>query len=334
MKADELSFANQQLAGMLRAGIPLEGALRQLCSDMKHGDLREELTLLEKDLAQGVPLNKALEQRKLPAFYRTLMSVGQAGGDLPGTLLMVADHYQRQHSLRVRLGTLVVYPIIIVTVSFVVSLLLAFLFGPTGLFLSETQVGLQLANSMTPWPLRLAPWLSILAPGLCVLLLLGFGVALSYGPARAWLQWHLPGFRDARLAMIAEMFSLLLSRNFPLSETVKLLRGLERGQPLDAELKAWEGELESGSHRIQEVTRHGQLFPPLFVWLVATGGEDWAAGFQRASQVYNSRAHQRIEMALYAFLPIATLFLGILVFVQIYPVLTGIVNGFHSTLDY
>ncbi len=334
MKADELSFANQQLAGMLRAGIPLEGALRQLCSEMKRGVLHEELTLLEKDLAQGVPLNKALEQRKLPAFYRTLMSVGQAGGDLPGTLLMVADHYQRQHSLRVRLGTLVVYPIIIVTVSFVVSLLLAFLFGPTGAFLSETQVGLQLAHSMTPWPLRWAPWLSILAPCVCVLLLMGFGVALRYGPLRAWLQWHLPGFRDARLAMIAEMFSLLLSRNVPLSDTVKLLRGLERGQPLDAELKGWEGELEPGSHRIQQVTRHGQLFPPLFVWLVATGGEDWSAGFQRASQVYNSRAHQRIELGLYAFLPIATLFLGLLVFVQIYPVLTGIANGFQSTLAY
>lgn len=334
MKADELSFANQQLAGMLRAGIPLEGALRQLCSDMKHGDLREELTLLEKDLAQGVPLSKALEQRKLPAFYRTLMSVGQAGGDLPGTLLMVADHYQRQHSLRVRLGTLVVYPIIIVTVSFVVSLLLAFLFGPTGALLNENAVGRILWDSEPPGFLRMGPWLGLIAPTLCGLLLLILTVALSYGPIRAWLQWRLPGFRDARLAMIAEMFSLLLSRNFPLSDTVTLLRGLERGQPLDAELKAWEGELESGSHRIQQVTRHGQLFPPLFVWLVATGGEDWALGFQRASQVYNSRAQQRIEMALYAFLPIATLFLGLLVFVQIYPILGSILGGFRSALFY
>lgn len=332
MKADELSFANQQLAGMLRAGIPLEGALRQLCSEMKHGALRDEFTLLEQDLAQGTPLGGALEKRKLPPLYRTLLSVGQAGDDLPGTLLMVADHYQRQHSLRVRLGTLVVYPLIIVTVSFVVSLLLAFLFGPTGAFVNENAIGRVMWDSEPPLLFRMGTWVGLVSPTVCGFLLVMMTLALTHGRIRAWLQWRLPGFRDARLALIAEMFSLLLSRNFPLSDTVKLLRGLERGRPLDKELKTWEVELEAGSYRIQQVTRHGQLFPPLFVWLVATGGEDWALGFQRASQVYNSRAQQRIEMALYAFLPIATLFLGLLVFLQIYPMLSSIMGAFRSAL--
>ena len=31
MKLDEFAFVNQQLAGMLKSGVPLEGALRQLC---------------------------------------------------------------------------------------------------------------------------------------------------------------------------------------------------------------------------------------------------------------------------------------------------------------
>ena len=41
MKYDEFAFFNQQLAAMLRDGIPLEGALRRLCSEMRRGSLRD-----------------------------------------------------------------------------------------------------------------------------------------------------------------------------------------------------------------------------------------------------------------------------------------------------
>ena len=53
MKPDELAFANEQLAGMLKSGLPLEGSLRELTDSMKSGSLRTELEALEKDLAKG-----------------------------------------------------------------------------------------------------------------------------------------------------------------------------------------------------------------------------------------------------------------------------------------
>ncbi len=60
MNLDEFPFVNQQLAGMLKSGIPLEGALKQLCAAMRRGALRGELEKLEADLTQGVPLAEAL----------------------------------------------------------------------------------------------------------------------------------------------------------------------------------------------------------------------------------------------------------------------------------
>ena len=44
MNYDELAFFNQQLAAMLRDGIPLEGAVKQLCAGIKTGRLRDELS--------------------------------------------------------------------------------------------------------------------------------------------------------------------------------------------------------------------------------------------------------------------------------------------------
>ena len=55
MNYDEFAFFNQQLAAMLREGIPLEGALKQLCAGMRSGPLRAEIQALEADLARGTP---------------------------------------------------------------------------------------------------------------------------------------------------------------------------------------------------------------------------------------------------------------------------------------
>ncbi|HEX7654636.1 MAG TPA: type II secretion system F family protein, partial [Verrucomicrobiae bacterium] len=66
MKTDEFAFFNQQLAAMLRDGIPLEGALKRLCQEMRAGVLREELLALEQSLSRGMPLAEALAPRQLP----------------------------------------------------------------------------------------------------------------------------------------------------------------------------------------------------------------------------------------------------------------------------
>ena len=69
MKHDEFAFFNQQLAAMLRDGIPLEGALRRLCEEMRRGALRDELQALEADLAKGTPHRRRAETRaSCPSF--------------------------------------------------------------------------------------------------------------------------------------------------------------------------------------------------------------------------------------------------------------------------
>ncbi len=74
MKYDEFAFFNQQLAAMLRDGIPLEGALRRLCDEMRAGALRTELQALEADLAKGTPIADALTDRATCPNYTSAWS--------------------------------------------------------------------------------------------------------------------------------------------------------------------------------------------------------------------------------------------------------------------
>jgi type II secretory pathway component PulF len=64
------------------------------------------------------------------------------------------------------------------------------------------------------------------------------------------------------------------------------------------------------------VAAQSRLFPPLFIWLVANAGDDLAAGFRRAAELYEARAAYRTELGLYAALPVSVLFLGALILSQ------------------
>ena len=62
MSYDEFAFFNQQLAAMLRDGMPLEGALKELCAGMRTGTLRSEIEQLEAEQAK---LNRLLADGSL-----------------------------------------------------------------------------------------------------------------------------------------------------------------------------------------------------------------------------------------------------------------------------
>jgi hypothetical protein len=57
----------------------------------------------------------------------------------------------------------------------------------------------------------------------------------------------------------------------------------------------------------------------LFIWLVASAGENLAAGFRSAAQLYFERAVHRIELILYAVLPVTVVALGVLIVLQVVP---------------
>ena len=129
MKLDEFAFFNQQLAAMLRDGIPLETALGHLCSSMRRGELREELEKLHADLAKGIPIKEALVARQLPPFYVQMIQVGVQSNDLPGVLTLVADYYRSGNLIWTRLKGLMVYPVILLAGLLGASIVMAIVLG-------------------------------------------------------------------------------------------------------------------------------------------------------------------------------------------------------------
>jgi type II secretory pathway component PulF len=313
MKPDELAFANEQLAGMLKSGLPLEGSLRELTTSMKRGSLRTELEALERDLAQGTALPKALDRRDLPPLYIRMLKVGVKGGNLPNVLQCMADHYQRESTLWIRLKSLMVYPLLVLFV------FIAFAFG---LDLLGEEIWKMVYGT---WPRDMPDPRGEGLTGLIlwvprIFLALFAFLALLVWALPGWrhnLRWQLPAFHEAALSQVAASVAMLLKSGCPLDEALGLVRELEGNSPGGGELEEWNDRLARGEGKPAEFARSGEAFPQLFTWVLNSGGENLAEGFERAAEIYHTRAMNRADISLCYFWPLSILAIGCLVGSQV-----------------
>ncbi len=325
MQLDEFSFLNQQLAGMLASGIPLEAALLRVCSGMRRQRWRSEFEKLRADLAQGTPLDKALDARKLPDLYRQMVKVGAKSNDLPGLLTLLADHYQKTSFLWTRLKGLMIYPVLVLLTALGLSLLLAsqrskmgsvliFTQGTTGSFAKSEEYNFYSAG--------------IVMPVIVLVALSAIAILTLVIPAlRRAARWWLPGFKEAHLSRLASAMSLLLKGGVDLGSALGLMRRLESGGRIQRELAMWESELSKGGGKLDELGQKTRAIPPLFFWLVAGEGENLPAGFTRAAEIYYARAMYKMDLLLNSALPISVVGLGLIIMVQVFStlkVVTGV----------
>jgi len=317
MKSDELAFFNQQLAVMLRDGIPLEGALKQLTNGMRTGPLRAEIQELEWDLSKGTPLKEALSRRQLPPFYVRMVQTGAAANELPGMLTLLADHYHRAHALWTRLKGLMVYPLIVILVSLGLSFVISSAFSK----FTRTTVEFMAPN--TPQILLISLWLIPALLAIAAALLIA---GLSLPGFKAWLRWRLPAFREASLSQLAAAMALMLRNGTTLPDALALAESIESGTPAARALARWRAQLAEGKGKPADWQDSTATLPPLFLWLIRSAGEDPAAGFQKASDLYQARATYRTELLLYGALPVSILILGQLVLWQVAPLFQVMIN--------
>src|SRR6266496_5805088 len=78
LSADDLITLNEEIAGMARAGLPLDQGLAALAREMGRGRLQRVTKELAADLQEGRTLPEAFDRQgtRVPPFYAGLVSAG------------------------------------------------------------------------------------------------------------------------------------------------------------------------------------------------------------------------------------------------------------------
>ena len=328
MNTEELAFVNRQLAGMLKSGIPLEAGLKKMTESMSSGRLKDQLAQLGSRLEKGQSVEQAVEGLDLPDTYKRLLALGQESQSMPKVLSCVADYYERIGNLATRLRGLAIYPMLILVCGMLVAGLMAFL----AFTLRDDLGDLTMVNEMNPSTAATLfhnSWISLIPVALFALGFLFYMTVLRSQKMRRYFSWKIPMLRDATLAQYAALSETLLASGARLPEVVGMVRKLEAGSEMEADLAQIEQNFAEGHADYDSASRECRTIPNFFNWIVAQAGEDVAAGFGHARTIYTSRAESKMQAFLYCFLPVNILLVGGLLlffFLPFFDVFTDLIN--------
>lgn len=310
IKADKLALFNEQLAGMLKAGIPLEGALRRTVKDMRSRKFAKEVVLLEEDLAKGTPFADAISERQFPDFYKKMVIAGAKTDRLPEALTSVADYYRRRSEIGIRLSGLMLYPVLVLTASLILSLFTTFYF--------HTELKNIMSEMYSDLFYKKAPlfFLSQFAGFIvfAVLFLIMFFISICKR-LRRYLSWKFAPFRDVNIANFAHMISICLKSGMTLHDALTFAAAFEKGKIKD-QLDMMISNIEDGMS-LDGALRLCTFLPGTAQWLIVNAADKPEDGFDSVAEIFNKRAIYRTDVLLYVALPLSVCFVAAIITLQL-----------------
>jgi general secretion pathway protein F len=337
LSASELAWATRQLASLLAASLPLEGALSAVIEQAERPHVAQALTAVRADVRAGQRLIMALaaRPRDFPPIYRALVGAGEDSGDLARVMERLADYIEERNALQAKVLTAFIYPaaISLVSVAIVIFLLSYVVPQVVTAFVQARQTLPMLTQVMLAASAFVRSWGVWAGLGIGALVV-AWRLALRKPELR--LRWDAMLLRvpmvgrfvlGVNSARFASTLAILLDAGVPLLRALEAARQTLGNALLarcadDVSARVREGAALGSALKVQKV------YPPILVHLVASGEKTGSLAplLDRAAQTI-SREIERRAMALTALLePTMILVMGGVVLTIVLAVLMPIME--------
>lgn len=326
-----------ELAVLLRAGLPIDRALKVQIDMCRKVSLRDLLQRLLATVKGGKPLSHGLEEfpEFFGGFYVNMVRSGEASGRLGEVLERLSEHLERSRQVRSAAISALTYPAILAFVAVTsIAMMLGFvvpqfeaLFADMGDALpGMTRMVIALGDLVRAWG-----WLLFL-------LLIGGVLAL-----RSWMQ-GVDGrrWRDRQLLampLLGELvFKYELAR-FARTAGTLLDNGVSMLQALGIAINTVENTLVrealqtlpptvKGGRRVSDALAESSFFSPLVIQMVRVGEESGRLDemLLELARVYDRDVEAGIKRALTLLEPVLILIMGGVIALIIVSILMGILS--------
>ncbi len=115
----QLCTFTRQLSTLQDAGLPILRSLRILEGQCKPGVLKNALSEVVDDIESGSTLSEAFQKhpKAFDRLYCNMIKAGEAGGALEAILQRLADFKEKSQTLKRRIKSAMVYPMVVITVA-------------------------------------------------------------------------------------------------------------------------------------------------------------------------------------------------------------------------
>jgi type II secretory pathway component PulF len=312
---EQLVALNDEIAALVRTGIPLERALGLLGEDMP-GRLGKITRRLAERLQRGESLSEALgaEGEQFPPVYRAVVLAGLRSGRLGAALESVSHSARRLADTRRMVAAGFLYPIFVVLVAWGLFAMFVVCVVPTlaGFLADYDVIGRRLLGYLEGWGESAhiwGPWgaAAIVVPAILWWFLSGRATLLeaaSAGRLLGWLPWLGPMLRWHRLAILAEVLALLVENRVPLGDGL-VLSAEATGDPQMIRVAKKAAEALEQGQTLESLAGPTEECSPLLSWLMVVGHRRGALlpALRHAAEIYRGKTRRKADAAR-VFLPV------------------------------
>jgi general secretion pathway protein F len=337
VREEHIADATRELSILLRAGLPLERALRILVTLHATDPLAQLLEDIRTRVKEGATLADAFEAQGsvFSRFYISLLRAGESGGALETILERLAEHLDRNKEVRDTLVSAAIYPAILIVVAIVsVAVLLGYVVPQFREMFTDVDQVLPLATRIT---LGIGDLLQHY--GLALLLLL-VGVAsiarwqLRRPANQAALHALLlklpmigPIVLKVEVARFARTLGILMQNGVPLLKALAIVKDTVGNRVLADGLDRVASGLKEGQSFAEPLAEKAH-FPLLAVQMIRVGEEsgNLESILAQVATTYDRETQVTIKRALAFLEPALILILGAVIGAVIISILAAILS--------
>ncbi len=281
VKSIDLVVFTRQFSTMLQAGIPLGDSLKNLYRQTSNSVLKEAIFEISADIDSGLSLSQALSKHGsiFSEFYINLVQSAEVTGRVEEVLGVLADYLEKEHIVRSKVRSAMIYPIFVIVMFFIVGgILVGVVFPQIGSIFEESGVALPFltrallitGNFLVDWWLALVVVVSIF-----IILLLDYGQSKEGREVYDQLSVQLPFvgklFRKVYVARFAESASVLIRGGIPITQAIEI-SSHNVGNTIYRELlhEAAEG-IRRGELLSRLFEKNETYFPPIVGQMIGVG---------------------------------------------------------------
>lgn len=314
----------QDLAALLKAGVPLERALAIMIQVRSHHDDTRLLSRIREGIQRGQALSVVLAEQNagFSPFYLNMIRAAEISGNLDQGLADLAQYLERSRLLREKALSALIYPLILLLVSGASLLIIL-----TYVIPQFQQLFADMGQAM-PLPTRIVISSADFIKRFGLWLLLGLLLVLLYARRRLHepgvrLAWHRlllrlplagPLIQRLEVARFTRSLGTLMKGGVPLLGALDIARQTLSNQLLMEVLAKAASELKEGKRLAEPLQASGQ-FPPLAIQMIRVGEETGQLEdmLLKVADTYDREVENTIQRLLTILEPVLILGLGVLI---------------------
>jgi len=302
LEAEELSILCEQIALILRSGLPLHDGVEALSENYRQTRLAGKLEALRQSvLATGSLYQGIVDAGIFPRYMSEMTLVGERTGELDSVMEGLSLYYQREAKIKRAIVGAIAYPLILIVI--MATLIVVLISRVLPIFEDVFRsMGIESASN---------PWMSAgIGVGKAVLIVAGVLILVTLltllamrldrsGRFRTFVfKWIAPLRRTEdkiSASRFASVMAMMLRSGFPLGESLKLIGGVMGGKALAGKVEEARRSMEEGTSFPDAMEKLG-LFEPLHCRMIRMGFQAGQTDvvMARLAQIYEDEVDDAI----------------------------------------